>query len=164
MRGDDRRKVGVGWGGQPCLVKGSVVLRGQADQSLTASWQFWEENPPPTILPSGSHTSPPQMASEGVRRWGCMVVTRGMQAVEELVGRALEEAQGGTPGGMGNLVHVAVMGEEDRWVEGLPATHCLPGRSHADRWHRARGSGKSRRVGAWRGCRWRCWVPGAQRL
>ena len=110
---------GLGRGGQPCLVKGSVVLRRQADQSLTASWQFLEDNPPPAIHPSGLHISPPQMASEGVRCWGCMVVTRGMQAVEELVGRALEEQQS-MPGGMGNLVHVAVMGEEDRWVEGPP--------------------------------------------
>ena len=109
----------MGWGGQPCLVKGSVVLRGRADQSLTASWQFLEENPPPTILPSGLLISPSQTASEGERCWGCMVVTRGMQAVEELVGRALEEQQS-TPGGTGNLVHVAVMGEEDRWVEGPP--------------------------------------------
>lgn len=113
LRGAAEKEVGLDW--QHCLVKGSLELHPEEDEdSVTATWNFREEKSPPTIDPSGSAISPLQPLSVGVTRWGCMVVPRARQTVVEMVGRASKRKGGGSDGS-GNLVHVALVGEEERW-------------------------------------------------
>jgi acetyl-CoA carboxylase/biotin carboxylase 1 len=104
---------------------------------LIATWQFWEEFPPPTaeMLTTAKVTDDD---SQGVKRWGAMVILTSLQMLSNAVGAALKDAESvlapatrasavsrhdniagsprrnrsfvGAPSGFGNVLHVALVG------------------------------------------------------
>lgn len=104
---------------------------------LIATWQFWEEYPPPTaeMLSTAKVLNED---SQGVKRWGAMVILTSLQMLSNAVGAALKDAEGilarttkasaasyhniiagsprrnrsfvGAPSGFGNVLHVALVG------------------------------------------------------
>ena len=104
---------------------------------LIATWQFWEEYPPPTaeMLSTAKVLNED---SQGVKRWGAMVILTSLQVLSNAVGAALKEAESvlapttkasaasyhnniagsprrnrsfvGAPSGFGNVLHVALVG------------------------------------------------------
>lgn len=120
---------------QPYLVKGSVRMQWHRS-GLIATWQFWEESPPPTAetLRTSKVTDDD---SRGVMRWGAMVILTSLQVLSNAVGAALKDAESvlapttrasavssshiagsprrnrsfvGAPSGFGNVLHVALVG------------------------------------------------------
>ncbi|XP_024374276.1 acetyl-CoA carboxylase 1 [Physcomitrium patens] len=120
---------------QPYLVKGSVRMQWHRS-GLIATWQFWEEYPPPTaeMLESIKVSIDD---SQGVKRWGAMVILTSLQVLSNAVGAALKDAEStltptskaaamskrtnigsprrnrsfvGAPSGFGNVLHVALVG------------------------------------------------------
>lgn len=118
---------------QPYLVKGSVRMQWHRS-GLIATWQFWEEYPPPTaeMLTTAKVTDDD---SQGVKRWGAMVILTSLQVLSNAVGAALKDAESvlapttkashhnsiagsprrnrsfvGAPSGFGNVLHVALVG------------------------------------------------------
>jgi acetyl-CoA carboxylase/biotin carboxylase 1 len=103
---------------------------------LIASWQFWEENQPPTIDVL-RNTKASVDDNRGVIRWGTMVILTSLQVLSNAVGAALKDTEGnltqtstlstldhygtttsprrnqsfvGAPSGFGNVLHVALVG------------------------------------------------------
>jgi len=104
---------------------------------LIATWQFWEEFPPPTAEML-SNAKMLNEDSQGVKRWGAMVILTSLQVLSNAVKSALKEAESvltptskasaasyhhsmagsprrnhsfvGAPTGFGNVLHVAVVG------------------------------------------------------
>lgn len=120
---------------QPYLVKGSVRMQWHRT-GLIATWQFWEEYPPPTAEML-SHVKVFSDDSQGVKRWGAMVILQSLQVLSSAVGAALKDAESvltptskasaasyhgvagsprrnrsfvGAPSGFGNVLHVALVG------------------------------------------------------
>ncbi|KAG0579665.1 hypothetical protein KC19_4G115000 [Ceratodon purpureus] len=118
---------------QPYLVKGSVRMQWHRS-GLIATWQFWEEYPPPTaeMLSTSKELNED---SQGVKRWGAMVILTSLQVLSNAVGAALKDAESiltpttkasyhnsfagsprrnrsfvGAPSGFGNVLHVALVG------------------------------------------------------
>ena len=119
---------------QPYLVKGSIRMQWHRS-GLIASWQFWEENQPPTV--DMLRTRIFEDDSGGVIRWGAMVILTSLQVLSDAVGAALKDTEGtltqttkvcviddhgtmssprrsrsfvGAPSGFGNVLHVALVG------------------------------------------------------
>lgn len=120
---------------QPYLVKGSVAVAPHKDSSLKATWRFWEENPAPT--PAGLSSQAPGDANRGVQRWGAMVVATSLAQAQDALRSAISDVRAtapnaqsdppagtnrplarkktfvGTPSGLGNVLHVALVTAED---------------------------------------------------
>lgn len=121
---------------QPYLVKGSVRMQWHRS-GLIATWQFWEEYPPPTAETLMT-TKVTDDDNRGVKRWGAMVILTSLQVLSNAVGAALKDAESilapttkasamshpsniagsprrnrsfvGAPSGFGNVLHVALVG------------------------------------------------------
>lgn len=128
---------------QPYLVKGSVTVSPYKSSSLKATWQFWEENPAPT--PSGLSALAPGDANRGVQRWGAMVVATSISQAQDALKSAVGDVRGiapnpkqdlleggnrpltrkrtfvGTPSGLGNVLHVALVTPEDPLADQVAA-------------------------------------------
>lgn len=119
---------------QPYLVKGSIRMQWHRS-GLIASWQFWEENQPPTVDMLRTKFFEDDIG--GVIRWGAIVVLTSLQVLSDAVGAALKDTESiltqttkvhaiddhgtmssprksqsfvGPPSGFGNVLHVALVG------------------------------------------------------
>lgn len=102
---------------QAYIVRDSVTVVTGANKSVTVTWQFWEENPPPSIEvleeeeAATSDTIPVTESSyntsttRGVKRWGVMVAAASLDEAKALLTPVLGEPDGwrlaGNKGGAG---------------------------------------------------------------
>jgi acetyl-CoA carboxylase/biotin carboxylase 1 len=85
---------------------------------LIASWQFIEENPQ-EATEKPSEVVPMEVESQGVKRWGAMVILTSLHFLSSAVGAALREtgelsgkmgSSNGSSNDVGNVFHVALVG------------------------------------------------------
>ncbi|CAI7906126.1 unnamed protein product [Closterium sp. NIES-54] len=82
---------------QPYIVKDSVTVVAGSNKSVVASWEFWEEGPPPSIEQLEEGPDSPTFKSPstgGVKRWGVMVVASTLQEVKDLLRPVISQPDG----------------------------------------------------------------------
>ena len=91
---------------QAYIVKDSVTVVTGADKSVTVTWQFWEENPPPSIevleeeeaslsdAVTVSESTYNTHGTRGVKRWGVMVAAASLEEAKTLLQPVLQEPDG----------------------------------------------------------------------
>ncbi|CAM6103862.1 unnamed protein product [Calypogeia fissa] len=102
---------------QPYLVKGSLRMQWHRS-GLIASWQFIEETPQ-QATEKLSEVAPLEVESQGVKRWGAMVILTSLHFLSGAVTAALKEtgevaakseSTHGSSSDFGNIFHVALVG------------------------------------------------------